>query len=79
MNRFAAWLKSCLVSRAVRETLAFRTLDCKRRTFPVVNAEGGPVVIAEIKFREIAMQMLFFAMLVHAAHAALEDREITFG
>ena len=36
------------------------------------------VIVAEVKFREVAVQMLLFAMLVHAAHPALEDREIAF-
>jgi len=33
----------------------------------------------ESRFREIAMQVLFLAVLVHAAHPALEDREVAFG
>ena len=44
----------------------------------IVDANRNAVVIAEIKFRKIAMQMLFLAMLVHAVHAALEDREHVF-
>ncbi len=72
INRAARCLKVRLVRQTIRETLAFDTLNSKRRTFPVVNAEGRAVVKTEIKFREIAMQVLFLAMLVSAAHAALE-------
>jgi hypothetical protein len=71
-KRLAAALKSGLVSRPVRETLALSILDGQRRTFPIGNAEGRAVIVAEIKFREIAMQVLFLAMLVGAAHSALE-------
>jgi hypothetical protein len=34
------------------------------------------VVVAEIKFRQIAMQVLFLAMLINAFHAALENRAV---
>jgi hypothetical protein len=33
------------------------------------------IVIAKVKFGQIAVQVLFAAVLVHALHAALEDRE----
>ncbi len=56
----------------IREALAFDALNRKRRTFPVIKAEGSSGVKAEIKFREIAMQVLFLAMLISAAHSALE-------
>jgi hypothetical protein len=78
MNRFAAKLKSDFVRLFIRETLAVRTLDCKRRTFSVVVAECGSGVVPEIKFGKIAVQMFFFAMLIDTAHSALEDREIAF-
>jgi hypothetical protein len=79
MNR-AAWKRNDFsVSRPVRETLAFNALHSKRRTFPIVHTEGNAVIVAEIKFREIAMQMLLIAMLIDAAHTALEDREVAFG
>ena len=44
----------------------------------IVNAKRNAVVMAEIKLRQIAMQMLLGAMLVGAAHAALEHAEIAF-
>jgi hypothetical protein len=46
--------------------------------FPVVKAEGGSGVKAEIKFREIAVKVLLFAVLVRAAHTAFEHAEIGF-
>ena len=44
----------------------------------VVHAELGAVAVAEIELRQIAVQMLFAAMLIDALHAALEDREEAF-
>ncbi len=34
----------------------------------IVDTKGDPVVIAEIKFCQIAMQVLFRAMLIVALH-----------
>ena len=48
-------MKSELVRQTIREALALDTLDRKHRTFPIGNAEGGAVVVTEIKFREIAV------------------------
>src|SRR4051794_28765350 len=39
----------------------------------IVHAKGGAVVVAEIKLRQITVQMFFGAMLVGAEHAALEN------
>src|ERR1700735_668047 len=40
----------------------------------IIHAKRNAVAVAEIKLREITVQMLFGAMLVDALHAALEDR-----
>jgi hypothetical protein len=45
-------------------------------TLRVHHAELGAVVIAEIEFGKIAMQMVAAAMLVDAFHAALKHAEI---
>ena len=68
-------LKSGLVRLTIREALAFATLYGKHGTFPVCNIAGA---VAEIEFREIAMQVLFGAMLIVAAHTALEDTKEAF-
>jgi hypothetical protein len=36
------------------------------------------VIVAKVEFGEIAMQMFLAAMLIDAAHAALENREVAF-
>jgi hypothetical protein len=72
MNLFAEALKSRFASWPVRETLALDTLHGKHGTFPIIVAESNAVIVAEIKFRQIAVQVLLCTMLVH------EDREIAF-
>src|SRR6185437_7731722 len=44
----------------------------------IVHAKRNAVVMAEVKLRKIAVQMLFAAMLVDAEHAAFEHTEIAF-
>lgn len=44
----------------------------------VVHAQRNTMIVPEIELRKIAMQVLFGAMLISAAHAALEDREVAF-
>jgi hypothetical protein len=61
-----------------RATLARCVLHGKRGTFPVIEAETNAVIVAEVVFRQIAVQMLLGAVLIDAAHPALEDREIAF-
>ena len=39
----------------------------------IVVSKRNACVITEIKLSEIAMQVLLFAMLVNAVHAALEN------
>jgi hypothetical protein len=50
-----------------------------RRTFSILDAKARAVVIAEVKFREIAVQMLFADMMIGPNHAALENGKIVFG
>jgi len=45
----------------------------------VIEAQRLTMVIAEVEFCKVAMQMLFAAMLIHAAHAAFEDQKVDFG
>src|SRR4051812_43939597 len=62
----------------IRQPLAFDSLN---RGFGPVNiavAQADSVIVAEIKFRKIAVQVLLFAVLINAARAALEDGERPF-
>jgi hypothetical protein len=60
------------VSSPIRETLASRSLNGKRRTFAIVDIERNAVVVPKIVFGQITVQVLLFAMLTDTAHTALE-------
>ena len=47
-------------------------------SFRVTHSQGRPVIVPEIKFREIAMQVLLATMLVNALHSPFEDRKHAF-
>lgn len=62
----------------IGEALALTALDRRNGAIRVIVPKRGTVVIAEVKFRQIAMQMLLGTVLVYAAHSALKDRKIAF-
>ena len=45
-------------------------------SFHVIYAKSDTIGIAEIKFRQITVQVLFLAVLISAFHAAFEDRVV---
>ena len=57
----------------IREPLACRTLYRKDCTFPIIVTKLDAVIVPEIVFGEITVQMLFGAMLIDAFHAAFEN------
>src|SRR5258708_7473466 len=65
------------ISGTVSEPLAHHAMNGLIGSVLIVNAKRDPVVIPEVKFRQITVQMFLAAMLV-ALHAALEDRIIAF-
>ncbi len=63
----ACWLLPYSLSvtrRRIGETLAYNPLHGASGTFHVIYAEPNTIAIAKIELREIAVQMLFAAMLV---------------
>src|SRR3546814_12385912 len=62
----------------IRQTLTDDTYHRNVGSLAIIHAVRDPVVIPELIFRQIAMQMLFTAMLIDALHAAFEDTEIAF-
>ena len=54
----------------IREALAFTTLHGKHRTFTIRDLAS---VIAELKFCQITVKVLFGAVLIDALHSAFED------
>jgi hypothetical protein len=66
------------MSSPIRETLASGVLYGKRRTLTIIVAERDAVIVAPIVFRQVAVQMLLFTVLIDALHAALENTEVAF-
>ena len=61
-------------SRLISQALPDDALQRASARCNIVNAELHAIAVAEIKFGQIPMQMLLFAVLIDAFHAALEDR-----
>ncbi len=65
-------------SRFISKPLAF---DAEQRAIGaryIVDAQLDPVGVAEVEFGQITMKVALGTMLVHADHAALEDRVVAF-
>lgn len=62
----------------IGEALASCTLQRDESAGAVIDADRDTIRVAEIEFGQIAVQMVFGAMLVNALHAALEDRIVAF-
>ena len=62
-------LLSC-TNRSIGEPLTLGRLQGNRGTAHVINAKLGTVGIAEIKFGQITLQMLFATVLIGADHSA---------
>ncbi len=60
-------------SPPIGEALAFRPGDSAAGTLFVINPDCGAVAVPEVKFGEIAVQMLLVTVLIDADHPALED------
>jgi hypothetical protein len=59
----------------VRQSLANARLNSKDCAFPIGH---GARVVPEIEFRDVAVQILFGAMLVIAPHSAFENAKEAF-
>ena len=66
------------MSRLIGEALPNEAGQHEIRALYVIYAEANAVAIAEAKFREITVKVLFLAVLVNAFHAALENRIVAF-
>ena len=74
---FSSWASgrtNCLIS----EALADDAFEQHIGAVGIVVAKGNAVAVAEVEFVDVALQMLARAMLIDAAHSALEDAEIAF-
>lgn len=57
----------------IGEALAFCRPDGSDATLLIGPAQRLTVVVAEIEFSNVSVQVLFAAMLINAAHSTLED------
>jgi hypothetical protein len=70
---------SLRTSRLIGQSLSHDRLNGALGAFNVIAAELHSIVMPEVKFCKIPMQVLFLAILIGAAHAALENAEIALG
>lgn len=63
---------------SVGEALALGARNDQVCALHVIDAQADAVVIPEVKFRDVAVQMMLRAMLVDADHAALENAVVAF-
>jgi hypothetical protein len=68
-SRFAVF---SVTARLISQPLAFDAEQRALDTSGVVHAQADAVAVAEIELGQMAMQMLLFAVLIYAFHAALE-------
>ncbi len=54
------------VNPPIGETLARGTFDDIARTLGIREAEAGAAIVAELKFREVAVQVLLGTVLIDA-------------
>jgi len=66
------------VSPPIRKTLPTDPLKQFFRAHRVIKPELLAMVVTEVKFSGVAVQVVRTAMLIHAIHAALEDAEKAF-
>src|SRR5262249_23730180 len=64
------------VSRSIGQALADDAFDRIFSPLHIVYAQPDPIVVPEVELRKIPVQVLFLTVLIHALHAALEDREV---
>ena len=77
-KRLAFSLNVGAIGPSIGEALANDALGQFVSALSVIHAKRNAVVMTEIKFRQITVQMLLGAMLVRPAHAALEHGEVAF-
>ena len=65
-------------SRSIGQTLALDAIQGFGCPLLIFNAEPDAVVVAEVKVRKVAVQMLVGRSIESAAHAALEHRKVAF-
>jgi hypothetical protein len=67
-----------LVSCFVGQTLSFDTLKRDSGALSVVNTKLGAIILAEIKFSQVTIKVLFIDVLIDANQAMFENRKEAF-
>ena len=62
----------------IGEPLALAATYRRDGPIRIIVAKRHAVIVTKIELREIAVQVLFLAVLINAPHAALKDREKAF-
>src|SRR3954453_8791970 len=70
-------LSPCATSRFVGQPPPLGTLKGKRRALNVIDSELCAVAVAEVKFRQVAVQVRFADVLINAIDATFQYREET--
>lgn len=65
-----------MISRLIGEPIADHALYHFGGPLFVVHALCDAIIITEVEFRKVAMQVLLIAVLINAFHPALEDRKV---
>ena len=65
-----------LTSPPIGQPLSDDALQCDRRAFAISEAKRGAVVVSEIEFAEVTLQVSLRDMVIDAIDTALEDREV---
>jgi hypothetical protein len=60
-------------SRSIGQSLSLNALQHSIGASNIINAKLDAVIITEVEFSDIAVQMLFVAVLINAFHATFED------
>jgi hypothetical protein len=63
---------------SIGQPFAFDTFERALGAFDILDAKARAIVVAEIEFGEIAMQMLLADVVECTNYAALENRKIVF-
>src|SRR3546814_4561945 len=60
------------------KSLSDNAFDRGVKPIPIVEARCCPIRVAKIELGKVAMKVMLLAVLIHAAHPALEDGEAAF-
>src|SRR5690606_26889397 len=75
-RRFGLRVSGLPVNPPIGQTLSGDAFQNLVGALGILDAKAGTFVVAEVVFRQIALEVLFADVVVHAGDAALHDREI---